>query len=134
MAHHEQNDFAIAEEVTVKGAHDKRPDLVLYVNGIAVAVLELKRSSVSIEAGIRQNLDNQKPEFIRSFFTTMQLVMSGNRGLPPVACDSTWLHGSGRALLPPCCLTSFSVIIIKNAGAIPEISLSGTFRPRRMGV
>ncbi|MGH6832704.1 MAG: type I restriction endonuclease, partial [Methyloceanibacter sp.] len=31
----EQNDFAIAEEVTLKGNHDRRPDLVLYVNGIA---------------------------------------------------------------------------------------------------
>src|SRR5208282_6503769 len=27
------NDFAIAEEVTIAGVHDKRPDLVLYLNG-----------------------------------------------------------------------------------------------------
>jgi type I restriction enzyme R subunit len=32
----ENNDFAIAEEVTVNGVHTKRPDLVLYVNGIAL--------------------------------------------------------------------------------------------------
>jgi type I restriction enzyme R subunit len=31
----EANDFAIAEEVTLKGALERRPDLVLYVNGIA---------------------------------------------------------------------------------------------------
>ena len=31
-----QNDFAIAEEVTLKGGHERRPDIVLYVNGIAV--------------------------------------------------------------------------------------------------
>src|SRR5205085_6836137 len=72
------NDFAIAEEVTVGGVHDKRPDLVLYVNGIAVGVLELKRSIVSVAEGIRQNLDNQKKEFIRPFFATVQLVMAGN--------------------------------------------------------
>jgi hypothetical protein len=30
------NDFAIAEEVNVAGVHDKRPDLVLYLNGIHV--------------------------------------------------------------------------------------------------
>jgi len=72
------NDFAIAEEVTVKGEHTKRPDIVLYVNGIALGVLELKRSSVSVAEGIRQNLDNQKKTFIRDFFTTMQLVMAGN--------------------------------------------------------
>ena len=60
-----ENDFAIAEEVTIKGIHKKRPDIVLYVNGIALGVLELKRSTVSISEGIRQNLDNQKHIFIK---------------------------------------------------------------------
>ena len=72
------NDFAIAEEVTVEGTNTKRPDIVLYVNGIAVGVLELKRSTVSVAQGIRQNLDNQKKDFIQPFFTTVQLVMAGN--------------------------------------------------------
>ncbi|MAM88328.1 MAG: restriction endonuclease subunit R [unclassified Hahellaceae] len=72
------NDFAIAEEVSVKGENKKRPDIVLYVNGIALGILELKRSSVSTSEGIRQNLDNQKKDFIRNFFTTMQVVMAGN--------------------------------------------------------
>ncbi len=72
------NDFAVAEEVAIKGQHDKRPDVVLYVNGIALAVLELKRSTVSVSEGIRQNLDNQKKIFIQSFFSTVQLVMAGN--------------------------------------------------------
>ncbi|MBB6055364.1 type I restriction endonuclease subunit R [Tolumonas osonensis] len=74
----ENNDFAIAEEVSIKGENKKRPDIVLYVNGIALGVIELKRSSVGVSEGIRQNLDNQKKAFIRNFFTTMQLVMAGN--------------------------------------------------------
>ena len=37
------NDFAIAEEVTVVEQSEKRPDLVIYLNGIAAAVIELKR-------------------------------------------------------------------------------------------
>ena len=72
------NKFVIAEEVTVNGKNKKRPDIVLYVNGIALGVLELKRSIVSVAGGIRQNLDNQKKEFIQPFFTTVQLVMAGN--------------------------------------------------------
>lgn len=74
----EANDFAIAEEVSVQGEYKKRPDVVLYVNGIALGVIELKRSTVGLTEGIRQNLDNQKKDFIRDFFTTMQLVMAGN--------------------------------------------------------
>jgi type I restriction enzyme R subunit len=72
------NDFAVAEEVTVFGQHTKRPDVVLYVNGIALVTLELKRSKVAVSEGLRQTIGNQKPEFIRPFFTTVQLVMAGN--------------------------------------------------------
>ena len=74
----ENNDFAIAEEVTVIGDHTKRPDIVLYVNGIALGVIELKRSINDVATGVRQNLLNQKKEYIERFFTTMQLVMAGN--------------------------------------------------------
>lgn len=74
----EKNDFAIAEEVTIKGNRTKRPDIVLYVNGIAVGVIELKRSIVSVAEGIRQNIGNQKEDFIKTFFGTVQLVMAGS--------------------------------------------------------
>lgn len=56
----------------------------MYVNGIALAVLELKRASVSVTEGIRQNLDNQQHRFIKPFFSTVQFVMAGN--------DSQGLH------------------------------------------
>ncbi|MBR7085542.1 MAG: hypothetical protein IKI37_10270, partial [Oscillospiraceae bacterium] len=62
--HPENNDFSIAEEVTVKGTQEKRPDLVIYLNGIAVAVIELKASRISVADGIRQNLTNQKLSLI----------------------------------------------------------------------
>ena len=74
----EKNDFAIAEEVTLKGDHERRPDLVLYVNGIAIGVIELKNSRVSIGDGIRQMLSNQQPEFNAWFFATVQFVFAGN--------------------------------------------------------
>jgi type I restriction enzyme, R subunit len=74
----EHNNFAVAEEVTIGGENTKRPDVVLYVNGIAMGVLELKRSTVSMTEGIRQNLDSQKKEFIQPFYATVQLVMAGN--------------------------------------------------------
>jgi type I restriction enzyme, R subunit len=73
-----QNDFAVAEEVTLHGNHDRRPDVVLYVNGIAVGVVELKNSRVSVGHGIRQNISNQQPEFNAWFFSTVQFVFAGN--------------------------------------------------------
>lgn len=74
----EKNHFYIAEEVTIHGNRDKRPDIVLYINGLAIAVLELKRSTVSIGDGIRQSIVNQRGDFIEDFFSTIQFVFAGN--------------------------------------------------------
>ncbi len=74
-----KNLFGIAEEVTLQSQNtNKRPDLVLYINGIAIGVLELKRSTVSISKGIRQNITNQEIENIGWYFSTVQLVMAGS--------------------------------------------------------
>jgi len=72
------NDFAIAEEVTLKGGYERRPDVVLYVNGIAVAVIELKRSSVEVADGVRQLITNQEAIFNKGFFGTVQLLLAGS--------------------------------------------------------
>ena len=74
----EKNNFYIAEEVTVNGNVEKRPDLVLYINGIAVAVIELKKSTVSVADGIRQNVTNQREDFIQRFFSTIQICAAAN--------------------------------------------------------
>jgi type I site-specific restriction endonuclease len=76
--HPEKNDFALAEEVTLKGGYERRPDIVLYVNGLAIAVIELKRSSVEIGDGVRQLITNQEEIFNKAFFSTVQLVFAGS--------------------------------------------------------
>ncbi|WP_010487501.1 type I restriction endonuclease subunit R [Pseudomonas sp. S9] len=76
--HPERNDFAIAEEVTLRGGHERRPDLVIYLNGIAVGVIELKRSSVDVGDGINQLITNQEEIFNLGFFSTVQLVFAGS--------------------------------------------------------
>ncbi|KLI09278.1 MULTISPECIES: type I restriction endonuclease subunit R [Mycobacteriaceae] len=110
------NHFVVVEEVTVSGHHTKRPDVVLYVNGLALVTLELKRSKVAVSEGIRQSIGNQKPEFIRSFFSTVQFVFAGNdvEGLRYGVIDTPekywleWKEPSGvedpldRALLQMC--------------------------------
>jgi type I restriction enzyme R subunit len=77
-AHPEHNDFAVAEEVTLKGGYERRPDLVLYLNGLAIAVIELKRSSVELGDGVRQLITNQEEIFNKAFFSTVQLVLAGS--------------------------------------------------------
>src|ERR1039458_5968538 len=56
----------------------RRPDLVLYLNGIAIAVIELKRSSIEVADGVRQLITNQEEIFNKAFFATVQLVFAGS--------------------------------------------------------
>ena len=74
----EKNDFALAEEVTLEGGYQRRPDIVLYLNGLAIAVIELKRSSVELADGVRQLITNQEEIFNKGFFSTVQLVLGGS--------------------------------------------------------
>jgi type I restriction enzyme R subunit len=76
--HPENNDFALAEEVTLTGGYERRPDIVLYLNGLAIAVIELKRSSVEIGDGVRQLITNQEEIFNKGFFSTVQLLLAGS--------------------------------------------------------
>jgi type I restriction enzyme R subunit len=76
--HPERNEFALAEEVTLKGGYQRRPDIVLYLNGLAVAVIELKRSSVEVADGVRQLITNQEEIFNKGFFSTAQLLLAGS--------------------------------------------------------
>ena len=76
--HPEKNDFALADEVTLKGGYERRPDIVLYLNGLAVGVIELKRSSVEIGDGVRQLITNQEENFNKAFFSTAQLLFAGS--------------------------------------------------------
>ncbi len=73
------NEFGIAEEITlINKNHNRRPDIVIYINGIAIGVLELKRGSTDIAESIRQNISNQQEHFSEWFFSTVQILLAGN--------------------------------------------------------
>lgn len=75
------NVFHVVEEFTVErddGKGNVRPDIVLFVNGIPLGVIECKRSSISISQGISQMLRNQRDEYIPQLFKYTQILMSTN--------------------------------------------------------
>jgi type I restriction enzyme R subunit len=79
------NVFHVSDEFEVERtkSHDKaRPDLVLFVNGIPIAVIECKRRDKDKEAGekqidiaIEQMLRNQRPGYIPHLFQYAQLLL-----------------------------------------------------------
>ncbi|MCM2971799.1 type I restriction endonuclease subunit R [Larsenimonas suaedae] len=79
------NEFHVTEEMEVlstQGTHTRRPDVVIFVNGIPLAVIEAKRAASSspgksmVEEGISQNLRNQKNDEIPYLYAFAQLLFS----------------------------------------------------------
>ena len=73
------NIFSLAEEVTVhrniEEYRTRRPDIVVYVNGMALGVIELKKSTVSVKDGVRQQIrNNGKDNEICNFFLPETIV------------------------------------------------------------
>ena len=55
------------------------PDIVLFINGIPLAVIECKSPDVDIGQAVSQNIRNQEREYIPKLFTYVQLVMAVNK-------------------------------------------------------
>lgn len=83
----ENNSFLFTEEFSVTrsgGVDARRPDIVCFVNGIPLVVIEAKRPNghakkgPTIEEGISQSLRNQRPDEIPHLFAYSQLLLSIN--------------------------------------------------------
>jgi type I restriction enzyme R subunit len=81
------NDFSFTEEYTITrsgGIDNRRPDIVCFVNGIPLAVIEAKRpdgqtgKAPTIDEGISQSLRNQRHDEIPQLFAYSQLLISIN--------------------------------------------------------
>ena len=80
----QNNDFYVTEEFEVSRVSQsdaqkhRRPDLVLFINGIPIVVIELKKSSVSFENGIKQLKKEQGKDEIAHLFKYIQLTIAAN--------------------------------------------------------
>ena len=76
------NQFHMAAEYSVersKSVDTRRPDIVLFVNGIPMVVIENKKAATDVEQGISQTIRNQKPDEILHLYVYAQILMSVNK-------------------------------------------------------
>lgn len=88
----EHNTFHVTAEFSVErtGSYETcRPDIVLFVNGIPLAVLECKSPKEDVEQAISQNIRNQKQEYIPQLFHTAQLLIATNKNKTLYATTGT---------------------------------------------
>lgn len=78
--HPANNIWQMTEEFSVERPNGQyaRPDVVIMVNGIPLAVIECKKSSVDVKEGVLQNVRNMGPEYIPQLFKFAQLVLAMN--------------------------------------------------------
>jgi len=77
-----RNVFHVAAEFKVgrsRSNETARPDIVLFVNGIPLAVIECKAPDVEIEQAVSQSIRNQGDDYIPRLFSYVQLVMGANK-------------------------------------------------------
>ena len=73
-----KNDWLAANQVWMKGTlHDRRPDAILYVNGIPLVLLEFKGASVSVENGYSGNIRDYR-DTIPQLFTPNGFIIVSN--------------------------------------------------------
>ena len=74
------NIWQVTEEFSVERTNGQyaRPDVVIMVNGIPLAVIECKKSSVDVREGVLQNVRNMSPDYIPHLFKYSQMVLAMN--------------------------------------------------------
>ena len=72
------NTFHVVPEFEISEEHDRRPDIVLFVNGIPLAVIENKKNSVPVDEAVRQMIRNQEGNQTPKFFLYPQLLIATN--------------------------------------------------------
>lgn len=91
---HMTAEFAVRRE---RREDTRRPDIVLFVNGLPLVVIEVKRSAIGVAEGISQMIRNQNPDGeIPRLFVPAQLLIAANDSEPRYATTGTpapfWSH------------------------------------------
>ncbi len=86
---HFTEEFSVSRQTLNERDKTRRPDIVLFINGIPFGVIELKKSSVETEQGISQMIRNQLKGEIPQLFKFTQILLAGNNHSPKYATAGT---------------------------------------------
>lgn len=86
---HFTEEFTVSRQTQSETEKTRRPDIVLFINGIPFGVIELKKSSVETEQGVSQMIRNQLKGEIPQLFKYTQITLAGNNHSPQYATTGT---------------------------------------------
>ena len=89
----ENNDFLAVQQLWIKGEIGyRRPDVILYINGLPLVLIELKNSNVSVKNAFDDNLTNYKKELPKLFWYNAATILSNGKETRVGAFTATWEH------------------------------------------
>ena len=89
------NSFCVLSQLTIEylsSTGKRRPDLILYVNGLPLVMIELKRPGKSIKQGYDDNLQNYKRDIPQLFYYNLFVVISDGIHTRLGSFNAPWEH------------------------------------------
>jgi len=92
-----QNDFLVVSQLSIENQennHNRRPDLILYVNGLPLVLVELKRPNVQggIRTGFDKNLRDYKKDIPQLFYYNLFVLISDGVETRIGSFNAPWEH------------------------------------------
>lgn len=89
----ENNDFLAVQQLWIKGEIGyRRPDVILYINGLPIVLIELKNNNVSVKNAYSDNLANYKKELPQLFWYNGVTILSNGKETRVGSFTATWEH------------------------------------------
>ncbi len=91
------NDFWVVSQLTIENRennHHRRPDLILYVNGLPLVLVELKRPNVQggIRTGFDKNLTDYRRDIPQLFYYNLFVLISDGVDTRVGSFNAPWEH------------------------------------------
>ena len=91
--HKDNNQFLAVTQLWIKGERKyRRPDVLLYINGIPLVFIELKNSNIKLKTSFEDNLTNYKSDIPQLFLTNAVCVLSNALETKVGSVSAGWEH------------------------------------------
>jgi len=92
LSHNGNNEYLAVSQLWIKGKNYRRPDILLYINGLPLVFIELKNSNIKLQTAFDDNLSNYKKDIPQLFLTNAFCILSNALETKIGSFTAEWEH------------------------------------------
>ncbi|WP_414756274.1 type I restriction endonuclease subunit R [Anabaena sp. CCY 9910] len=93
LSHNGNNEYLAVSQLWIKGERNyRRPDILLYINGLPLVFIELKNSNIKLQTAFDDNLNNYKKDIPQLFLTNAFCILSNALETKIGSFTAEWEH------------------------------------------